>query len=292
VRKRKKLIAIVFGLAAISALVALALRDRDPEPAYNGHPLSYWVSEFTHDAHDVENGEPIRQIGTNAFPFLLRWIAFEPSTLRTKTVELAERLPSEWRPDFLDNPQWLFARAADAFQALGPQATNAIPALTLMATNDTSGEITKRCAMALARIGKTALPALLTISTNTSVPGRAYALDAIPLLAEDALPAGPVFIKCLRDPDRNVSETAKWMIDVLRTEPGQPELTNFLASADPDAREFGAFALARFGEVARPAAPQLQNLLSDPDANVRARTRYALKCIAPELLTNTPPERQ
>jgi HEAT repeat protein len=152
--------------------------------------------------------------------------------------------------------------------------------------------VTERCAVALARIGKSGLPALLSICTNSAVPGRVLALDALAYLGQDAPQAGPVLIKCMREKDRRVSEYAAGILAELQLKFNVSELTNFLVRPDPDGREFAALALAQFGQVATPAVPQLQVLMTDPDANVRARARFALKSISPEALTNAPPERQ
>jgi hypothetical protein len=142
VRTRKKLIALALGLAAIAVFVALALRER--QPTYHGQTLSYWVSDYkppTSNPHEGEADEAIKYIGTNAIPFLLHWIACKPTPVRNTTAGLIRKIPYDWRRGYFNEQSWFAYQAADAFQALGTQATEAVPALTLLATNATDPEV-------------------------------------------------------------------------------------------------------------------------------------------------------
>ena len=71
-RKRLWFALLGVGVAAVVGLVA-ALALRPAEPRYGGRALSQWVRRPAGDTQ----GDAIRQIGTNAVPFLLEWMQYE-----------------------------------------------------------------------------------------------------------------------------------------------------------------------------------------------------------------------
>jgi hypothetical protein len=300
VRKRKKLIALALGLAVISAFIAFELHDR--EPTYEGHPLSYWVERYsverftprTDITRDEEVAEAIKNIGTNAIPFLLKWIAYQPSLLRSKTEVLVQKLPSTWQPIFRSKHESLADKAMSSFALLGDTTSNAIPALSFLAITTTNETLAIRSTIALAWIGPTALPALLAISTNSPALVRACAITAIPYLGRGALPAIPTIIKSLNDTDPQVSCAAAQTLGGLALAPELciPALTSRLTNAHPDCRGFAANALASFGQAARVAIPQLLNVTHDPTPWPRGAATTTLHKIAPEVLTNAPAQNQ
>jgi hypothetical protein len=289
---RKKLIALALGLAAVAALLAFNLRDR--EPVYRGHELSYWIARYNPPAVTPSQEEAynaINQIGTNAIPSLLHWVAYRPSSFRVKIDPLLYKLPNKFFPNFITRAEERADHASDAFRVLGQRATNAIPALLLLATNSTDREITRRCSWALGYTGASALPALLSISTNSHIPGRCHTIDAIVVLGPDARPAIPFLIECLKEQDYEMVSSASHTMPGLglASEICVPALVNLCTSADPNRRFCGALSIMGFGEAARVAVPQLQKMMLDPDANVRRQALYALEQVAPEVLTNALP---
>src|SRR4051794_10793082 len=72
--KRLRIVLAVLLVAMIGGLAWLASRQR--EPMYQGQPLSYWLGGY--DSPPLTNVTPsqadaaVRQLGTNAFPVLLR----------------------------------------------------------------------------------------------------------------------------------------------------------------------------------------------------------------------------
>jgi hypothetical protein len=295
VRTRKKLVALALGLAAVAALLAFELRDR--EPTYKGHPLSYWVQKdpaATTLAFADHYTEAITNIGTNALPLLLKWIAYEPSPFHAKAAHLVKIVPYRWRPRLITQSEELAVGASVAFEVLGPLATNAISTLTMLATNSRNDSLTERSARALVSIGPLALPALMTISTNSQVPGRHYAIYFTMALGTNARPAIPFLIGRLSDPDTKVVSSACMAMSSLRLAPETcvPALTNLLTSPDYVCRYCASAALANFGKQSLPAIPQLQKLSKDTNPLVRAEALDALRRIAPDLLTNAPAQSQ
>jgi HEAT repeat protein len=130
---------------------------------------------------------------------------------------------------------------------------------------------------------------------NTNAMNRRFVVDQIglyPVLASNAAPAVPLLIQCLHDVDPEVREMAAASLGRIALEPAQvvPALTNCLSvSATPLLRVRATWALGVYREHARAAMPSLLNELTDPDPDVREAATNALRLIAPEVLTNTPP---
>src|SRR5713101_6945786 len=79
---RRRLVYLILGLVLLAGvLVAVFRREREPE--YGGKRLSEWVMVIGHSdpatgsIQRAEAADAIRKIGTNAFPYLLKWISYE-----------------------------------------------------------------------------------------------------------------------------------------------------------------------------------------------------------------------
>jgi HEAT repeat protein len=292
VRKHRKLVTALVGFAAAALLIALLARDR--QPTYQGQRLSALLEIYGSHPDDPQvaaNAEnALRHIGTNAIPFLLQWISYEPSPLRTKLDSLIEKVPDRWRPRWMDSPGSRSFDAAVAFAVLGAAGSNAIPHLTKQAVTATNEQGTQRATIALSGIGPQALPALLEMTTNSHTMIRYFAIAAISTLGQSASPALPRLIKSLDDPQVEVSCCAADALGRLALDPATsiPALTNLLTNADPARRAYAARGLGGFAQAARPAARHLQNALLDPDGWPQDEARRALDAIAPEMLTNSP----
>src|SRR6185436_14560086 len=72
---------------------------RERESSYNGRALSDWIKILSkRDGSDLETARAesaIRQIGTNAIPWLLKWIEYEDSPRQ-----------AEWRDRFREAGSW------------------------------------------------------------------------------------------------------------------------------------------------------------------------------------------
>jgi hypothetical protein len=83
--KRRKILLLLAGLVLAFGVYMLFIRES--EPSYKGKPLSFWVeglnpSPARTNRADRSPGVPeapeaIRQIGSNAIPYLLKWIQYE-----------------------------------------------------------------------------------------------------------------------------------------------------------------------------------------------------------------------
>lgn len=273
----------VLTIVCCSASCSKDAAERDEEPTYSDHPLSYWVfverrpynplsSHMEWDL-DAPGKAAVRRAGRNAIPFLLKWIS-------------------------LDNGY----RAAWAFGALGPVAEPAIPELARMATNS------DYAIEALGRIGPPAIPALSTLATNRTVRrapafhtytfrGNSWsepavhsrtafpAVMALASMGTNAMAALPALIECLRDEDSNVVSSALSALRGLKA-CDQTVLVaerGVLNSTNAELRRCALYALAEFGPK---ALPDIVTTFRDPNADVMSAALGIVSEVAPQVLTN------
>jgi hypothetical protein len=190
VTTRKKWTLAAAALVAVIAVIVHAYRQIHSEPSYAGHTLTEWL-EFEVDGRNGPDRPPlyahpeaIPHMGTNAIPYLVRFIAeSEDTPLKDRAaLWLAKHLPKPLSPD---NPtSWTSAQnralrgnaAQFALQRLGPAAAPAIPELEKITSGpaQTSGVF---AFYALSSIGPQAQPALERIAKGTNAtPARVLAL--------------------------------------------------------------------------------------------------------------------
>ena len=134
--KRRRLLLILLAPVASIAL-AFFIWPREPEPEYNGAPLSEWLERYRENKPQA--AEAIRHIGTNALPFLVRWIQYETPGWRNFLNHLHTRLLSsaqnsralQWLLD--DKADRRAELAVEAFWALGSKASPASDELLRLA---------------------------------------------------------------------------------------------------------------------------------------------------------------
>jgi hypothetical protein len=268
-------------------LVLLFNREREPE--YGGKKLSKWVRQYA-----IPNGylrspqgtidAPMREMGTNAIPFLLEWIAYEQPAWKPKLEHVANehyKFPGlRWLA--ADSREQLANGACAGFSRMGPKAEAAIPALAIMATNSFTNSNSERRAVraiwALSGLGTNALsPILMAFKIQPSV--RIYAAYRLPDLGSNALPAVPVLIQFLADKDPDLAKWAAVALGKLKIFPSLvvPALTTGLSDSRPGLRLKCARALGDLGPEANPAAEALLRLVNDPDPGVRRAVTNALQ---------------
>jgi len=284
------------------AVAAVAFWPEPKEPEYNGKKLSEWL----HDEPlfvpiqgrqrawmKTQSAEAVRHIGTNALPFLLRWIREnqrEPGT-REEAFRLANRYRL-WRfggdmlLEAIDGRELRGGRALEGFRILGEEGGSAVPDLLQMATG--SNEWTARAAIAgLGYAGLRALPPLMIMATNKSFRFHWEAMGAISqmsYLGTNARPAVEMLIRSLDDHKLGVGAADVLGRLGLEGDVCVPALERCLLSTKPALRMWGAISLGRFGAIAAPALPELVKALNDGQESVRIEVTNALMKIAPEVL--------
>jgi len=296
-KRRTWLILLACTIVAGAALVMI---NRDNEPYYKDHSLSDWLVALADDGPDrnpEQATEAIRQIGTNAIPYLVKYMRYTPSPLRLKTVATAEALVNRLGPYWSEPGDRDQACAQGAYRALGilgPAASAAIQELTQLAADSSNSTLGSGDWMrgsgaifALGQIGVEALPALMTVLTNQQSSLRSQAAMSFAWLGTNGRPAVPLLIECLRDKNANLVRCSAFSLGRLRQAPDRvvPALVDVLQHPRPLIRCAVAEALGQFGDEARSAVPALLNTLNDTDRLTRKAASNALFAIDPEVLT-------
>jgi HEAT repeat protein len=215
-RRRKLWILLGCGIAVV--LIVMLLRER--EPHYKGRSLSQWIALLNNSERDGPQHEAegaVRHIGTNALPFLLRWIQYKEQPWRTRVGTLCYKFPEKVAGPLsrlvVGRGRERQDEAFSALYVLGPEAKAAIPILTRLAVNHTF--VTEPAMIVLAHIGNEGLPPILTVLTNPGNPDRILAVIA---LSDDSAKftfnqsAEAALIRCLDDPDRELAFRAAGLL--------------------------------------------------------------------------------
>jgi hypothetical protein len=222
-RKHRTALLLLVVTSLLLLLVFVVLHDN--EPTYHGHSLSYWLqrNQESSKARRTQTEQPdspkqaILAIGTNAIPWLLKWIRYEPNPV-PKPV--------------LNRVQWTFwntriggmimfgtgranSRAEAAVLAFDTLGTNAAPALNnlvLLMQDSTHPMTSVRATMALGGLGQCALPALAqALFTPTQHERQLVALELFEMSHDPAIGTNrilPFVRRALNDPDPQLSRYA------------------------------------------------------------------------------------
>jgi hypothetical protein len=202
----------LLGFIALLGVLALTLR-KTREPSYGGHPLSYWLK----NSKSAEAKPAIRSAGTNAIPWLLAWIRYEPHPVPQFVVNRVEW--SYWTTPIGHFVMFGFGSANDRAEkvpwAFGVLGTNGVPALgdlTTLMKDRAHPWASTRATMALGSIGPPALPALAEALFSTNQRERQLvALELFEMSHDPAVGTNkvlPFVVRAMRDPDQQVSNYA------------------------------------------------------------------------------------
>ncbi len=275
-------VAVVVGL-----ILAGAFREREPE--YGGKRLSEWVVRHSRalNANSVrdklEAAEALSHIGTNAIPFLLRWIRYEQPSWKTHLYRsihpIIKRVGASWQ--LTDNNESRAIASANAFHALRLETKAAMPDLIQIMNDPKAGSSATRSVVALGFLGKDALPFLMMGFTNREPRIRVGVAGAIVLLGKDAGPAIPLLIRSLNDDCEVVADRAASALGELKLKPDLAiaALTKGLQDPRIRVRQHAARALGEFGPEASPALPALMNSFQNPDFTLRKQATNAVRKI-------------
>jgi hypothetical protein len=262
---------------AVAATAVIALLTREREPSYHGKPLAFWIAQFcpqnppSHLEEEAE--EAVRHIGTNAIPYLLRWMRYEEPSTRPFPKVVVDTIMSHLPRSLGDHipntvQRWLagwdnrMAGGAPAgFAILGMAAAPAIPDLKELLKDRSR---TNTC--------RWAIYSLAAISTN--VP--------------------PVVMERLADPDPEqrawaIVALATYSLRVADTRPAMPSLINCVQYTNVRVRSHAIWALGEIKAPTNLTIPALTTILTDQSHVIRSRATNALLRIVPEILNNAPP---
>jgi len=275
------LVALVVGVAAL----VWFCRPREEEPVYKGKPLSYWLirEHLKTSEGDIGPREAILAIGTNALPFVVKWMQYEPIPWESRLMEKAPVVEVFYKRR-LD----LAVAAPDDLRVLGATGSNAIPALRalLQATNSYSAHNAEYC---LELIGGPAVPVLMDVVTNHAAypaVGEWSLMGTMFILGTNSELMIPGLLSCLENGDGDAAMGAAGLLGEIGKQPKRvvPALVRSVESTNRNVRYCAIRSLAAFAGDAREGVPALVKRLEDPDNDMRANVYNALRRIAPEVL--------
>ena len=162
---KQRILLLLAALAALCGVLALIIRPA-PEPEYGGQNLSEWVIELVQPATSATAADAIRQIGTNALPYLVEWVGYETPAWKN-AISWTGKLLRQPRLQFIDHMKVCrSAGAMYAFKPLGVKAQREIGNLSRIANDPTRTESRRGAMSALADIGVAALPTIVGVLTN------------------------------------------------------------------------------------------------------------------------------
>jgi hypothetical protein len=232
---------------------------------------------------DIRPREAILAIGTNALPFVVEWMQYEPLPWERRLMEKAPVVEVLYKKRLN-----LAVAAPDDLMVLGATGSNAIPALkaVLQAGNSYTGHIAE---YGLELIGGPAIPVLVDVVTNhaaypavkvQSLTGTMFVLGANSELMI------PGLLSCLENGDGDAAMCAAGLLGEIGKQPKRvvPALVRSVESTNREVRYCAILSLAAFAGDAREGVPALVKRLEDPDNDMRANVYNALRRIAPEVL--------
>ena len=290
---RQKRILFVLALCFLAGIVVVAFCPHEKEPEYNGHSLSEWLEVCRqHQTPDSDRGlaeEAVRHIGTNALPWLVRWINDDMPGWRNKVLQSKF---SRYVPKFvmyrIIKPIIHNRHAEIGFGILGPTAG---PAACEVARglDKRPKQSWIRSLVTLRNLGPEALPPLCTFATNRAKPleVRRAAMSSMGILSD--LGTNEEWVVQAIIPYLSDEEMARWTASALgelRMLPNVsvPALRQAAVSKDADVRLWAIVSLGKFHGDAEQAIPDLNRALVDPDARVRQEASNALDRITPWLV--------
>lgn len=275
--------------------VVVAVWPGEREPEFQGKKLSWWLARRNRESEDATNA--IVAIGTNALPFLLKWVEYEIPEWREKAANNTAKWP-RWRISFWvakhlhSSREGLAQRAEFGFAVLGEVAVPTIPELSRY-VRDPKVRSPLFAAQSLAHIGPGAVaPLVAALEMKDQTERRRWEILVAMAELENRGPeihkTIPVLVSCLTDTNEFIGSLAAGAMGSFLIEPEKciPALTKAAGSANPRVRREAIRGLEQFGPRATPAVNAIAAALHDSDRGVRYCATNALKKIAPNVLTN------
>jgi len=197
---------LILAVLLVAGSLTAFLWTRDRQPQYEGRNLLHWLELYELGAGNREATEQaaraVRQIGTNAVPWLVKWMKYERPYWRAEVVQM---LGNKWYQRARQH-----ARLADrGFAILGPTANCALPELDRM-THNTAQPATALAALAVVRRFADGAPVLAGVITDRTarLDFRLQALAALENgVVEGQIPRTNEYTRLA------VRETATWLTD-------------------------------------------------------------------------------
>lgn len=288
---KKRRLVFIAGLAGATILAIVWLLSPPNEPRYQGRPLSFWANQlvyttnnlpYTTTLSDAAAGA-VREIGTNALPPLLHWMSYRENTTRFKVAQwLADKKAPVAVVSLLLPNSSPRGRAILCFQALGPDAKAAVPALARMLQEPEDARSAVRALCAIGKPGAAALRETLPTIPDPILRANIFNELFYGVSPEMQIELAPLLAQSLKeDSSYAVSMSAARILARFTNAAAVavPALVAALRHKDGGTRFTAAISLRLYGKDAAAAIPQLESMLNDANPQVRIEVTNTLSVI-------------
>ena len=258
------------------------------QPKYQGAGLTVWMMHLQEESQEERSvaQAALRAMGKSAVPPLTGLLEKQDSAFKHKIIAYAPRFPFLYWFIRQDDSALDRGYAASALGAIGPAASNAIPALLRVCalTNSPVNRtfICPKAKAALIKIRGEPLAPLVGELDQEDAGSTEWGCTARALMefGTNAEPAVPVFCRALKFPNFRVRNFAAYALGHIHgnAELAVPALTESIRRG---VSQNNAWALGEFGPEAKPAIPILESHLRDSEPAVCVEILRALRRIVP-----------
>ncbi len=221
----------------------VAFWPRDNEPKYNGKTLTKWLEISASRRYDnrwPQAEDAVRHIGTNALPWLTKWISYDRPTWQDKTAQskVWRVLPRQLYV-LVYNSEFQTTWAMEGFRILAPTSPEVSDELERL-MDGFPRRPAVRAWVTVHNLGPAGLPISFNVATNRTRPAalRCATIDEIgnvfssqrtnaaPNLPTNNIPIVPGLVRCLEEVNGEATVRAA--------------VTNALLKIAPDALTNGA----------------------------------------------------
>jgi hypothetical protein len=290
--KRRRRFLILVAVCGVALAIILA-SSGEREPGYKGQTLTYWLGKLSQDPSENEALTAINQIGTNAVPWLTKWIVYEPSKTKLRLIDFTEKFPEKLQRPLqvmiTGDRMWAVRDelAIIGFTELGPQARPAVPELVRALVRG-KGVFGYPLTPALVAIGDDSIPPIVNVMTNLANPKelRIRAVCWLGALRTENSFATSNLVECIQkqEPEVGLASAGVLARSQLEAEVVLPFLTNLAGDANSGIRKNVASCIGAYGPKARSAVPILLELQKDSSRDVRVSATNAVFVIDRTLL--------
>ena len=286
----------------------VANRGARTNPFTPVQPLSVWLETFKLSNRDAGAEIALREIGTNALPFLTQMIAAKDTPWKTRLAAFIDR--RHWTRWHIPSADENHRMALGALETLAE--TSAKPAIPALAQSLNDPELADIAALALTYAGPECVWPLADglASTNAAVRAAAlrvlgeyrpfsdpdgdyYDVDELDAPQPELSPDIPALVRRLKDSDPKMRGLAAECLGFFHEQPALviPALLALLNDQERLPRMCAIYALANFRQEAKPAAPALlQAINHEDDFMIRTYEFRWLRQIDPDTKTDTIPD--
>lgn len=207
----RKGVLLIMMFVAAAVVVTGCSRAEHSEPRFGGRTLSEWLTDYeagvqTGGTRNTNALVAIRSIGSNAVPFLVKWINVDYTAPERLADFIGFAAGHPYQPPRIKRGN----KAMRGFEILGTNAVSAIPGLTKIILEDKRYDPAVSARYALVYIGAPGVSALGMLATNQSTPRRVETVLVLGTSCRSGLSeaAMPWLTNCLSDPDPQVRYAA------------------------------------------------------------------------------------